>query len=215
MQTGTHGDARRERDLRRGRVARGTLAAIAATLLAAASHALGGAAVTPLSVAATVLLSWPICVALAGRVASLWRLSAAVAVSQFLYHWSFAGLGIPSGAATAARSGGPHASHAVEPIAFAPSLTAAADAGALMWGAHAIAALATIALVVRGERALRTLGRLLRRVLFPAVPRPQPRPQSRTTRRRGASGDAPAGLRERLCSLSAISHRGPPFVRFA
>src|SRR5690606_28685168 len=95
---------------RAARTARGALGAGAATLLAAVSHALAGGTITPLAVGATALLALPLCVGLAGRIGSLWRLSLAVGASQFLYHWSFWGLGTSS-APGGAEPVPHHASH--------------------------------------------------------------------------------------------------------
>ena len=54
---------------RASRTARGAFGALAATLLAAASHSLAGGSVTLFALVATSLLALPLCVALAGRAA--------------------------------------------------------------------------------------------------------------------------------------------------
>lgn len=197
----------RENLSRAARTARGALGAFAATVLAAASHALAGGLVTPLGIAATFVLALPLCVALAGRVASLWRLALGVSASQFIYHWSFAGLGAAtesSGFLSGAPSG--HAHHFTTTV-FVPALAEADGQGWAMWIAHAIAALATIALLATGERAILGLRTLIARLL-PSTLRVPTMPAVRTVSRgivaRGHS------LRARLISLSAISHRGPP-----
>lgn len=197
----------REKLSRAARTARGAVGAFAATVLAAASHALAGGLVTPLGLAATFVLALPLCVALAGSPASLWRLSLGVSASQFIYHWSFAGLGAASGSSqflAGAPSG--HAHH-VTPTVFIPTLAEAGGQGWAMWIAHAIAALATIALLATGERAILGLRTLIARLL-PATLRVPAMPAVRT-HSRGiiSSGHSP---RTRLISLSAISHRGPP-----
>lgn len=94
------------------RTARGTFGALAATVLAAASHSLAGGTSTLVAVVATAVFALPLCVLLAGRVGSLWRLAAAVVPAQFAFHWMFASLGVvsvqPGGAAEAVS---PHAAH--------------------------------------------------------------------------------------------------------
>ncbi|GAB2551034.1 hypothetical protein [Leucobacter ruminantium] len=198
---------RAHRASRGARTLRGTLGAAAATLIAAASHSLAGGSLTWQALAATAILSLPVCVLLAGRAASLWRLSLAVCTSQFLFHWSFAGLGAP----TATGSPAPlHAAHlaALERFAPTPLASGAAEADAAMWLGHAVAALLTIALLHRGERAGLALLRLIRRALPCAAPRLSPvsrRPAPTAVIR-------PIALRDRLFSSSAITHRGPPLA---
>jgi len=131
------------------RTARGAFGALTATVLAAASHALAGGDVTAFAVVTTALFALPLCVLLAGRTGSLWRLALAVSAAQFVYHWSFSGLGI----AGSASSAEPVPLHAMHLGAFAPALSGAgagvapgtgfAAADLWMWGAHALAALAT------------------------------------------------------------------------
>lgn len=199
------------------RTARGTFGALVATMLAAASHALAGGAVTPFAVAATTLFALPLCVLLAGRTGSLWRLALAVSTAQFVYHWSFSGLGVTSESSAASlASNAPVSLHAAHLGAFTPALsglapapdlvTAAAISDTWMWAAHALAALLTIALMHRGERAFMHLVRVLREAAPVRVPAPVQLPSS------------PAILvfftelpsRVRPVFLSAITHRGPP-----
>lgn len=186
------------------RVARGGAGAAVATLLAAASHGLAGGTITWLAVVATSLVALPLCTALAGRVASLWRLSLAVVMAQFLYHWSFAGLGI-AGTNTAGADPEPlHAAHLAAVQAFTPSASAL-SADATMWLMHALAAVVTISLIHRGERAFVALMRVLRRALaLPAI--------SLVTieHRAFIVAKQPLAIRigERL--FAAVSHRGPP-----
>ena len=198
------------------RTARGAAGAAIATLFAAVSHGLAGGVITPLAVVATAVIALPICVALAGRTGSLWRLALGVSVSQFLYHWTFSGLGIASGAGSTPAAEqlaalGPHAAH-LGAMPFAPALVASGAADAWMWAAHALAAALTVALVHRGERAAIHLLSLVRSALVPAFR------FGNAGVRVGRSGRPAAApilhvlptLRERLTVLSAISHRGPP-----
>ncbi|MBP1327584.1 hypothetical protein JOF28_002816 [Leucobacter exalbidus] len=190
------------------RVVRGTAIASAASLTAAASHALAGGQVTWLSVLATTLLALPLSTALAGRKFALWRLALAVGAAQFVYHWSFAGLGsFPlEGAGTTPAS--LHAAHLAQLQGFVPDLPAnatATTAGLAMLLGHTVAAAVTIALLHSGDRALRAIARLVRRVV----------PFSRAvtvTALRVSRVPAPAfaWCRPRPALFSVISHRGPP-----
>ncbi|RZT64476.1 hypothetical protein [Leucobacter luti] len=190
------------------RVFRGALGALVVTLLAAGSHSIAGGVITLASVVATVIVTLPICVALAGRVGSLWRLTAAVATAQFLYHWMFAGLGLVTDpAASGGIAQAPHAAHLAALQGFSPALADAGSADAAMWLGHALAACLTIALLHRGERAFVALRRALRRVVAEhqiQVPVPLARP--------AALPNTPAAvsLRDRLLAASAMSRRGPP-----
>lgn len=190
------------------RVLRGSIGALLAASLAAASHGLAGGVITWTSVAATVVVTLPLCVALAGRVGSVWRLTLAVAMAQFMYHWTFAGLGLASGAGSGSDTAiSPHAAHLAALQTFTPSLASAGAADAAMWVGHVIAAALTIALLYRGERAFVALGSALRRVLFTA-PALLLTSFARALPRVSAAGGS--SLRERLLSASAISRRGPP-----
>ena len=196
------------------RTARGAFGALTATVLAAASHALAGGDVTAFAVVTTALFALPLCVLLAGRTGSLWRLALAVSAAQFVYHWSFSGLGI----AGSASSAEPVPLHAMHLGAFAPALSGAgagvapgtgfAAADLWMWGAHALAALATIALMHRGERAIMHLVRVLRSavpVRLPAAVRLPVRPAVLVF-----FTVLPGHAQQNF--LSAISHRGPPLA---
>lgn len=195
------------------RVARGGVGAGVASLLAALSHSVAGGDMSWLAIVATTILALPLCTALAGRVGSLWRLSVAVGAAQFLFHWSFAGLGISASAAGSSILGGgaamPHgAAHSAHHLAAASFVPSAFGADATMWLLHAVAAVLTIGLLHRGERAALALIGLLRRAVPFDAPtagatslRPAPRPMVAATAGR---------LARRLFSPAAITHRGPP-----
>lgn len=193
---------------REARVVRGSVGALIATLFAAASHAAAGGAVTAVAVVATSLLALPLCVALAGRVGSLWRLAIGVGVSQFVYHWSFAGLGVASGS----PSGGglaesPHAAHLAQMQAFAPELAVAGAADALMWISHAVSAILTITLMHRGEHAMIALRSLLSRAIPHAFTRiPAPHFELPVVKQ----FESPVALRDLLRARQVCSNRGPP-----
>jgi hypothetical protein len=192
------------------RTARGASGALIATVLAAASHGLAGGTSTPLAVIATAVLALPLCVLLAGRVGSLWRLAVAVVPAQFAFHWTFAGLGLASSTpGAAAEVVSPHAAH-LGLVSFSPSLVAAGAADSLMWVSHAVAAAITIALMHWGELAAMHLARALRRTA--PLPRGVVRlPQHRVIRVR----TAPIVTSLHRGVLSTISHRGPPRVSFS
>lgn len=186
------------------RVARGAAGAAIATLLAAISHGLAGGEITALSVIATGLVALPLCTLLAGRVGSLWRLSLGVIAAQFLYHWSFAGIGIARAGSTAAERMPAHAGHLATLQAFTPTASAF-SADTFMWAMHAVAALATVLLVHRGERAFLALVGMLRQTF--ALPTPA---LVEIAHRAFVVAGRSRAIRigERL--FSAVSHRGPP-----
>ncbi len=191
------------------RTARGAFGALVATMLAATSHALAGGAVTPIAVVATTLFALPLCVLLAGRVGSLWRLSIAVVVAQFVYHWSFSGLGLATSLSSpSGEPVSPHAAHLgmLPPSLFTPEATTAYSADAWMWAAHALAAILTITLMHRGERAVLHLVRVLRGAVPVRVPSVVRLPERR------AILEIFTALPSRAepVFLSAISYRGPP-----
>ena len=189
------------------RVARGTAGAFVATLLAAISHAAAGGEITAFAVIATTVLALPVCVALAGRIASLWRLTVGVAFSQFLYHWCFASLGVAQSAAEPVVSAAPHARHMAQLESFVPSVAAAGVADALMWIAHSLAAVLTITILYRGERAVLALRNLLGRCVDQRVLGElrlgHAKPPVSLPRRN-------LPLRDLLRSQLAFFYRGPP-----
>jgi len=200
---------RSERMSRAARTARGALGAALVTLFAAASHALAGGRATLLAILATAALALPLCTALAGRVGSLWRLSLAVGLGQFVYHWSFSGLGAPTIASGASAATGPHAAH-LGMLIGVPSPLPAGGASAAMWAAHALAASCTVLLMHRGERAAILLIELVFRAALPVLTAIAPT----AVGPRPALGAAPRGatLAERLFCPAAITHRGPPRI---
>lgn len=189
---------------------RGFAAALFATFCAAASHSLAGGIVTWLALLATIILALPICVALAGKLASTWRITLAVACSQVLYHWSFSGIGaLPhSGAERASLAStmpapiGAHTHHNASPTHFSPELTASHEG---MWLAHIIAGIATILLLCYGERALLALRSALRRIVLPAQAQLS-FPLSVDAR----PGFFTRATRELFTGINSITHRGPP-----
>ncbi|WP_369371336.1 hypothetical protein AB1046_21580 [Promicromonospora sp. Populi] len=201
----------------RARALRGVLAASSATLVALLSHVAGGGEMPgALGIVVPLALSLPVCMAWSAQHLSLPRLSASVVVSQVFFHVLFV-LGTPRGPATA--SSGLHAAHAGMtrsttsaqlPGQQSGQMAEMVHADVTMWVWHAVAAVATVVVLYRGElmllrlRALadRTAAWLLRglrfadevaAVVLPALPgvvaatfRPlHPGPQLTPLRRRG------------------------------
>ncbi|MET0674113.1 MAG: hypothetical protein ABWY37_11535 [Microbacterium pygmaeum] len=144
------------------RAVRGVTAAAVATFLAAVSHTLGGGTAPSFPViAAVALLAAPMATAIVGSRLALWRLAIAVALSQIAFHTAFsvvAGMS-PTGSVTSMAHD--HTQAALS--SAAPSM--GATASPLMLLAHAIAAIVSIVILHRGERAARTLLRLVVDVL--------------------------------------------------
>lgn len=187
---------------RQARVARGLIAAVFSTIVAAGSHTLaGGDAPGALAFAVTLAFAAVTCVILTGKQLSLPRLAIAVSLSQFAFHGLFSSLG-GFAAPTIARSH--HATSTMSGMADA----ATHHTSALMWFAHGVAAVLTVLALRFGERAfwsLRALaGRVIRRlaVFSPAA---TPAPSDRTAA--AARLFAP-----RFFDLhsSALRYRGPP-----
>ena len=192
------------------RAARGVAATAIATLLAAVSHTLGGGtAPSAVLILAVTLCAAPLATALVGRRPRLWRLASAVLLSQIAFHLAFSVLG-DVGAAGTAMSGHEHGSTgpALLPADGVVGGTAAVFSGdPLMIGAHLGAALVSIAVLHRGEHALRALIALVvdlvaRRL---SVPVSTDRPVLR------AAASTPARP-VRTPLTTSIRRRGPPFA---
>lgn len=132
---------------------RGFAAASLATFAALAGHVTGGGQM-PGSIGILIpwVLSFMVCVLLAGRKLSVIRLSLSVAISQFLFHVLFVlGTIQPSGQAV----GHVHGAPLVLPAGI--GMTEAVAADGLMWVGHLMAALVTVVVAYRGERMLLAL----------------------------------------------------------
>lgn len=202
------------------RALRGIVASFVAVSVAAVSHTVGGGgAPAPELVLAMSLLLAPVATALVGRRLTLWRLALAVAVSQVAFHATFTviGPGIsapgvvassdPPRAATSGHLHGGAASIAASPLSAAPdALASLLPLEPLMLVAHVLAATATIALLHRGESALRALVRLVIDLVAPALGgAPGPVPAARL-----ASPVVAASLPSSVAELTPILRRGPP-----
>ncbi|MGK9149036.1 hypothetical protein KXS11_15500 [Plantibacter flavus] len=198
------------------RVVRGAAAALFATFSAALSHTLGGAAAPSmfvLLIGGTFALL--VCVLLAGRRISAVGVAASVLVSQLGYHALFTL--VPSTAAATVTSTGTigsgnwHQHGVVEFASSGVATSAHVHAGPTMWGAHLVAAVATIAAILFAERVVRAaIAALAVRVLarraavLHLVPSPRRVRWARVNER-------PRNLGVVLLHLR---HRGPP-VSFA
>jgi hypothetical protein len=190
---------------RRIRVARGSAAAAMATFFAAFSHAVSGAE-TPsffALVAATVLAA-ALCIALADRALSAWRLAGSVVLSQLGYHLLFAM--VPTSTGTVVAGTGHHADMVMLTTDAGSHLHASASP--TMWLGHTIAAVATIAALLYGERLFFALFDTLRlsvRVLCAVI---RVAPLEIPALRRASW--LPVLLAPQRVLLSVMRHRGPP-----
>ena len=198
-------------DARRMRFHRGWLTAGLSVVVAAFSHVAGGGAEPGLlGVGLALAFALPVCVALAGRRVSTPRLAASVVLSQFAFHVLFS---LGSTATTGLGASGGHHSPLILTVRAAAGATAAPEAAmstSAMWLAHALAAVVTVAAMVRGHRAMRTALRAASRravaagrVLGDGV---VPVPEARLL-----NAVVPPLRRGRLPRfLTASPHRGPP-----
>lgn len=139
---------------------RAALASSAATFMALVTHVAGGGEMPGwLGIAVPWVLSLMVCTVLAGRRVSLIRLTAAVAVSQVLFHVLFVLGTVPAGVSGAA---GGHAHVAVSLPPLTASTAAMVHAGPMMWLWHGLAAAVTVVFLYRGERAAQRLSQISR-----------------------------------------------------
>lgn len=191
------------------RTLRGVVAATVATLTALFSHVTGGGEVPGLlGLAVPLVLSVPVCVALAGRGLSLARLAVSVGVSQLLFHALFeiGGAAGPGGAA--------HAHGGLIDVSAATAHAGGHDAsmstGTAMGVAHLLAAVVTIAALHRGEALLiavaaTTAHLVTRLVRVPVAPVPASPPVRRSSSALRAILPVAADV-----LADAVPRRGPP-----
>lgn len=153
------------------RLVRAAAASTIATTLAAVSHTVaGGPAPHPLLVIAMACLLVPLAALLIGPRVSRLRSAATVLVGQGLFHLTFQVLGAPT--QTAAGSAPAHTHH-VDLAALGPAVIASAPS-TLMLIAHLVAAIATVALLWRGESLVRLIANWVRaaalRIAAPSLP---------------------------------------------
>ncbi len=137
------------------------MVASVATFTALLSHVVAGGTVPgPLGIVAPWMLALMVSTLLAGRALSAVRLGLSVAASQILFHTLFV-MGSPMSGAASTMSHHDHGTIAMSTDAAnataSGGFVGALCADPLMWTLHAVAAVVTIALLYRGERAARTL----------------------------------------------------------
>lgn len=208
------------------RFTRGWVVAGFSLFVAALSHNLGGGAAPGLlAVVLSLAFAGVVCVGLTGATLSLWRVSVSVLASQLIFHglFSLGGAGSAAGrlATDAATPGGAHDHASVAGLALGGLTDAdggglaagphpAEVHGALMWLAHGIAAVVTIAALRHGERAFWSLlagARLVIRFLSEPVVTPAVMPAAPRRTPTTAPVFTPRDLG---VLLSARPHRGPP-----
>ncbi|TAM68203.1 MAG: hypothetical protein EPN48_12045 [Microbacteriaceae bacterium] len=195
------------------RVARGTLAALAAVFVSALFHGLaGGGTPGTLAVALSLAFCVPACIALAGKKLSMSRLSVSVVLSQFVFHALFS-LSSPGPArfATGASAAHLHAGgHLVTTGAAASAHVSMMPDTAGMWVGHATAALVTILAFRYGETAfwglltiaaIRIVG--IASALAEAPTGPDAPPSTVIDAR-------PVVVARTLLMIRRMRHRGPP-----
>lgn len=218
---------------RPARVARGLVAASVSTFAAALSHAAAGSqAPSMVAVALCLVVASFACIALAGRRVTPWRTAVAVLLSQAVYHALFTAIPAVSGSAesvfgmSGAHVHGQVAAAASGPFAGSGTVTgagtemgmgmstagahahSAGHSDALMWAAHGLAALVTVAVVLHGERVFWRLFDTLR-LTFLTLFRPVAAAST------PLSVSVPVVVRRILAPvappfLSSVKHRGPP-----
>lgn len=192
-------DAAGRRGPRGLRALRGSAAAAIAVVLAATAHTLsGGEPPPPWLVVAVTILAAPLCTLLVGRRRSLAGLAAAVAAAQLALHGAFAAVGAAAPAMGATPDGTHH-----HGALLLPALAALDPAATTMGAGHALAAVATLAVLAWGEGLLAGVARGIRRLLAPPAMPALPRPLGTRTvflSRRGAAS----------ALLHVVTRRGPP-----
>jgi hypothetical protein len=194
------------------RFARGWLAALFSTLVAAGSHTVaGGHSPGVLALLVALAFAGVTCVALTGKAMSLPRLSAAVALSQLAFHTVFSSIaagGQSAAGHTAAAAQHVHA--AATPLVVGDVASAGHHTDGWMWLGHAVAAVLTIVALRHGEGAfwrLRSIALLFVRTVFAVVPVPVPVRPAAPRPVEGGHLFVP-----RFCAFvrSSLGLRGPP-----
>jgi hypothetical protein len=193
---------------RLSRVARGFLAAVVSTLVAAGSHTLaGGTAPGTVALVLGLATAAIVCIALTGKRLSLPRLAAAVSLSQYGFHSLFSSMGDFAAAPT-------HAQGHLHGVAALGADTVVHHTSALMWVGHAIAAVLTIAALGYGELAYRSLRTIAGRVIHSLAPT-APLPVDTKPGARSAPASRPFAPTFFDIHSTSLRYRGPPVVRFA
>lgn len=168
-----------------------------------------------LGVAVPWVLSLMVCTILAGRGLSLLKLSVAVVVSQLLFHTHFAA-GTVATTTSGPMPAEPHPHGAMQVTPAPDTAVAMVHADPTIWLWHGLAAVVTVAVLYRGERAVLRLREVtvervawVRRSLVQAVPVPILAPSLRVVADTSLGWSvAPAQ------QLTLLRRRGPPhFLR--
>lgn len=197
---------------RGARLTRGMLASGTAILVAALFHVAGGGSAPglvplALSLAFATLAS----VALTARRLSLWRLTLAVAVSQFLFHALFT---LGEGGARFSDAGTAHlhaGSHLTMTVAAMPAAHTS-DLSPSMWMTHATAVLVTVIALRFGEQAFWGLLDTARVRIHRAADRLVVVPVPVAASAAMPAIAEPGRLRDLGLPLARLRHRGPPVV---
>lgn len=193
------------------RLSRGMLASGVAIFVAALFHVTGGgSAPGPVALALSMAFATLASVALTARRLSLWRLTAAVGVSQFLFHLLFS-LG-DGDARFSAPSGMTHLhpdTHLTMTVGAMPAAHGS-DLTPSMWLTHATAVLVTVVVLRFGEQAFWGLFETARVRLVRAAERLAVAPVAVGPSITAPTTAEPARLRDLGLPLARLRHRGPP-----
>lgn len=162
-----------------------------------------------LGIVLALALAAPVCVALAGRRLSWFRLSCAVVMSQFAFHGLLTiGVVDPVGLAGRAAEAVPAHLHGgmAHAALFAGVSGPGANADAWMWIAHALAAAITVGALGAGERAVRAVLELFGWPFLLRLLNCAPLPHGERPRIAAAWQTAVP----RLAVLTETCRRGPP-----
>ena len=185
------------------RLARGWVVGVFATAVAAASHAVaGGGTPGPLALGVGIVFGGMLATFALSALPSHPRLAIAVGVNQLAFHLAFSTLGAAPATASAHT-------HGMTQLVMTSTTAHTHTGSPLMWLGHAVAGVATLALLRGAERAawrvLTEFARLVLSTFRAAASAPIPVPRTRAafvTR-------VPTRLTSRLLD-PAVSRRGPP-----
>ncbi|WEK59527.1 MAG: hypothetical protein P0Y60_08980 [Candidatus Microbacterium colombiense] len=191
---------------RQTRLVRAFVVSAAATLIAAVSHTIGGgAAPHALLIVAVSVFITPVAALVIGDRRSRTRTALTVALTQGVFHAVFQLLGSPT-SSTAGASGADSHTHHVALALLTPAAATGATAapGAMMLGAHIVAAAITMLMVWHGDALLRSITEWMQALLRPRAVGAHPA-HRRPPRLRSVDIQA-HGIR----LSAAVSRRGPP-----
>lgn len=194
--------------------ARGVAAAAVSTFVALLSHVGGGGDLPgTMGILVPLVLSSLVCVALAGRSLSLFRLTLSVAASQFLFHALFI-LGTPRSASSTMDAAPHHLHGGAQGLDMASTPSAhLAHASVGMWIAHAVACVLTVAALYSAESVLASVAALKRMILARlCVEVPVTRVFGTAAPEAPRYSRVDASVLPIGCHPSVLAHRGPPLL---